>query len=293
MLYHPWLDTFLTVAKEGSFTKAAETLFISHTAVIKQINQLENLLKVKLFERSHQGVILTNAGQILLQESKKLIVSSEEIVEKVQHSDVQDKISLKIGTSMLYPAHYFLDLWEQVANQFPQFQIQLVTFDNNKDFFNQIGKDFDIVIGAYNAITKPSNQLFLPIDSYKFTISVPRTHPLASQEMISLQDLEGDSLMMLKKGISPINDAIRSDIQTFYPGITLIDIKESYDISTYNDCITRNTPLLSLECWDKIHPEIKSLPLKEHYKLPYGIIYAKSSSFKLKSFIETIKQTIG
>ena len=51
-MYNKSLDTFQAVADTSSFTKAADQLYISHTAVIKQINGLESHLGVKLFRRS-------------------------------------------------------------------------------------------------------------------------------------------------------------------------------------------------------------------------------------------------
>ena len=67
MMYNPQLDTFLCVAESGSFNKAAEKLYISPPAVIKQINLLEESLGVKLFDRSHRGLTLTKAGRSIRQ----------------------------------------------------------------------------------------------------------------------------------------------------------------------------------------------------------------------------------
>ena len=52
MMYNPQLDTFICVVEAGSFSKAAEELYISAPAVIKQINSLENSLNLQLFERT-------------------------------------------------------------------------------------------------------------------------------------------------------------------------------------------------------------------------------------------------
>lgn len=52
-MYNPQLETFLTAADAGSFSKVAERMFITPTAVIKQMNLLEDALEVKLFERTH------------------------------------------------------------------------------------------------------------------------------------------------------------------------------------------------------------------------------------------------
>ena len=61
-MYNPQLETFLKVADAGSFNKAAEEAFITPTAVIKQVNLLEDSLGVKLFVRSHRGLTLTKQG---------------------------------------------------------------------------------------------------------------------------------------------------------------------------------------------------------------------------------------
>lgn len=65
-MYNPQLETFIVVAEVGSFNKAAEKLFISPPAVIKQINALERDLDVQLFRRTHRGLILTAAGHSML-----------------------------------------------------------------------------------------------------------------------------------------------------------------------------------------------------------------------------------
>lgn len=65
MMYNPQLDTFICVVESGSFNKAAERLYISAPAVIKQINALENSLDIQLFERTHRGLVVTEAGKSL------------------------------------------------------------------------------------------------------------------------------------------------------------------------------------------------------------------------------------
>ena len=58
MMYNPQLDTFICVVEAGSFSNAADKLYISPPAVIKQINSLENNLGVQLFARTHRGLVL-------------------------------------------------------------------------------------------------------------------------------------------------------------------------------------------------------------------------------------------
>lgn len=72
-MYNPQLDTFLCVVEAGSFSKAAEQLYISAPAVIKQINSLEASLGMKLFDRTHRGLVVTEAGQSIYNDAKYII----------------------------------------------------------------------------------------------------------------------------------------------------------------------------------------------------------------------------
>ena len=75
-MYNPQLDTFLCVADAGSFNKAAEKLYISPPAMIKQINLLEERLGLQLFVRTHRGLHLTRAGWSLYHDTKYVICDS-------------------------------------------------------------------------------------------------------------------------------------------------------------------------------------------------------------------------
>ena len=72
-MYNPMLDTFITVADCGSFTKAAAQLYISPTAVMKQMNALEQHLQLQLIERTPAGVHLTPAGNVIYRDAKFLM----------------------------------------------------------------------------------------------------------------------------------------------------------------------------------------------------------------------------
>ena len=73
MMYNPQLETFVQVVEAGSFNKAAEKLFISPPAVIKQINLLEKSLDVVLFVRTHRGLVWTEGGKSLYRDSKYIM----------------------------------------------------------------------------------------------------------------------------------------------------------------------------------------------------------------------------
>ena len=84
MMYNPQLDTFICVVEAGSFSKAADKLYISPPAVIKQINSLENNLGGQLFARTHRGLVVTAAGESLYQDAKYMVNYSKYEITPVE-----------------------------------------------------------------------------------------------------------------------------------------------------------------------------------------------------------------
>ena len=109
-MYDPLLDTFLAVAELGSFTKAAERLYLSPTAVMKQMNTLEKHLDLTLLERTPSGVRLTEAGEIIARDARFLMDYSRKSIASVKAGLQAGDTTFRVGTSLLNPARPFLDL---------------------------------------------------------------------------------------------------------------------------------------------------------------------------------------
>ena len=102
-MYNPRLETFIKVADAGSFNKAAEEMYITPTAVIKQINQLESVLDLKLFERTHRGLTLTNSGRSIYNDAKYIIQYSGESIQRARKAAESTSNVIRIGTSQALP----------------------------------------------------------------------------------------------------------------------------------------------------------------------------------------------
>lgn len=97
-MYNPQLETFITVAENGSFSKAAEVLYITPTAVMKQINALEERLGIMLFARTNHGLQITEAGKSFMQDAKYIIDYSARAVERAKDiSDKENRRAVRIG----------------------------------------------------------------------------------------------------------------------------------------------------------------------------------------------------
>ena len=102
-MYNAMLKVFVEVADQGSFTKAAESLYISSTAIMKQMNILEEHIGLQLLIRTPRGIRLTDAGKSIYKDAKFMIQYSEEAIDRAYQAEAINRQTIRVGTSALYP----------------------------------------------------------------------------------------------------------------------------------------------------------------------------------------------
>lgn len=292
-MYNPLLDTFITVIDCGSFTKAAEQLFISATAVMKQMNTLEKHLELKLIERTPSGVHLTPAGEVIYQDAKFMIDYSGKSIATAKAATLTYESTFCVGTSLLNPAKPFMDLWYRINKDFPDYKLHLVPFEDDHEGIlseiKELGKKFDFLIGVCDSRTWLSLCCFLPLGRYKKMIAVSREHRLSSKKMIRLEDLHGETLMMIPRGDSGVNDRIRDDLEKNHPEIRIEDTPLNYDLTVFNQCAESDRVLLMTECWKEVHPGLVSISVDWNYSIPYGLLYSRDAPEDVLQFVEAAR----
>ena len=287
------LKAFVRVAECGSFTKAAESLYLSPTAVMKQINALEKHLDLILLERSPAGVRLPAAGEVIYQDAKFLLDYSRRSIANARQKMETDSRTFCVGTSMLNPARPFMELWYQVSREFPNYKLHLVPYEDNHEGIlaeiAQLGEKFDFLIGVCDSRRWLDQCNMFPLGRYPKMCAVSREHRLAGKECLELSDLYGETLMMVAEGDSGTNDFIRTDLRRNHPAIRLEDTPHFYDISVFNRCAETENVLLTLECWKDVHPALVTIPVQWSYSIPYGLLYALHPREDVKRFVETVK----
>ena len=292
-MYNSLLKTFLCVADYGSLNKAAEHLFLTPTAVMKQINVLEKHLDLKLFQRTNHGLTLTECGASIYKDAKFMISYSEKVIERAKKIQGTANQIIRVGTSLLNPCKVFMDIWYHVNDQFPQFKIQIVPFEDDHQgilsVIEKIGKEFDFIVGVCDSIQWLNRCCMYQLGTYRKCVAVPRGHRLADRKKLTLSDLYGETLMMVKQGDSPVNDLIRDDLEQNHPQICIEDTENFYDIQVFNRCEQMGNILLNIECWKDIHPSLVTIPVDWSYTIPYGLLYAKDPTPNILNFIEAVE----
>ena len=292
-MYNPLLDTFLAVADCGSFTKAADKLFITPTAVMKKMNVLEAHLNLKLIDRTPAGVDLTPAGKVIYRDAKFIMDYSKKSVAAANAATLDYDTTFCVGTSLLNPAKPFMDLWYKINQSFPDYKLHLVPFEDNHDGIlseiKKLGEKFDFLIGVCDSKAWLSICSFLPLGRYKKMVAVSRDHRLAEKKQINIEDLHGETLMMVGRGDSGVNDFIRNDLEKNHPQIHIEDTPQFYDLSVFNRCAESGNILLTSECWQDVHPGLISIPVNWDYSIPYGLLYSTNADKDVLKLVETAR----
>ena len=293
-MYNPQLDTFICVVECGSFNRASEKLYISPPAVIKQINLLEESLNLKLFVRTHRGLVLTEAGKSLYQDAKYIIQYCKESVARAQNAMQAHEDVIRIGTSPMTPAQVLVDLWPKIQKDCPGIKFQLVPYDNTpenaREILANLGQNIDVVAGIFDetmlALRKCDG---LELSREPICCAVSIHHRLAAKERLSVEDLYGENLMLIKRDWSLYIDQLRDDIWKNHPQIHIVDF-DFYDTNVFNQCENNNCVLMAVQHMKYVHPLLKILPVEWDYTIPYGLLHSPNPSPVVKQFLNAVSK---
>ena len=295
-MYNPQLETFLCVAEAGSFNRAAERLHISPPAVIKQINLLEESLDLQLFVRTHRGLILTEAGKSLYQDTKYIIQYCKDSVTRAKNAMQKSENVIRIGTSPMTPAQVLVDLWPKLQDYCPDTKFRLVPFDNTpenaREILANLGQNIDVVAGIFDETMLELRQCAgLELSKEPICCAVSVHHRLAQKESLTISDLYGENLMLMRRNWSHHVDLLRDDIWKNHPQIHIVDF-DFYDVAAFNQCENNNCVLMAVENWRYVHPLLKILRVDWDYTIPFGLLHAPKPSTVVKQFLKAVQRAM-
>lgn len=297
MMYNPQLETFICVVDSGSFSKAAEKLYITAPAVIKQINSLESSLDLHLFERTHRGLIVTEAGKSLYQDAKYLIQYCKDSVSRARNAQNNQEGVIRIGVSPMTPSQVFMTLWPRIQKYCPDLKFKLVPFENTpenaREILGNLEQNIDVIAGIFDdtmlSLRKCSG---MQISKEPFCCAVALHHRLAGKETLTMEDLYGENMLLIQRGWSKYVDILRDDLRERHPQIQVIDF-EFYNLEVFNRCENSNDVLLAIKNWESVHPLMKIIPVEWNYSIPYGLLYSMEPSEKVKKLLSAAEKAIA
>ncbi|HIT31355.1 MAG TPA: LysR family transcriptional regulator [Candidatus Enterenecus stercoripullorum] len=296
-MYSQQIKTFLCVAERGSLSKAAQDLYVTPASIMKQMNALEARLGLTLLRRTNQGVALTEAGTYIYRVAQKIVAQSEDAVRQARAIQQRGAKTIRIGSSFLNPGNVLIELWNRLSPDPAEYRFKIVPYDDDHQkilsVVASLGKTMDFMVGSFNSQQMLNISRFYQLGQYRLCIAVPRNHPLASKERLSLSDLHGERLIVVKSGDTLQLDRLRELLKMTHPQIILEDANYFYDLNTFNTCEVTGSLLLTLDAWAGIHPALATVPVDWDFTVPYGLLYALDPSAQAAEFLERLQALLS
>src|SRR5579871_5225299 len=182
------LQVFLMVAREGSFSRAAERLYRTQPAVSLAIRKLEDGLGQPLFVRGARPVRLTDAGTLLRDYAERLLNLREEVKKGLQELEglKRGELSLGVNESSI---HALLPALSKFREAHPGIQIRVHRMFS-RDIPNEV-LNYRLDVGAISFVPRDPQLQATEILKDELTLVVPVKHPLAKRREVDVAELGG------------------------------------------------------------------------------------------------------
>jgi LysR family transcriptional regulator, cyn operon transcriptional activator len=185
------------VARESHFTRAAETLYVTQSALSQQIQQLEQEVGVALIDRSRKGARLTAAGEVLTHHAQRVLHELE--LARVALDDLQglQRGDLTIGVVQTVNAYFMPALVAAFAAEHPKIHLHLEEL--TADDIERRLEDGSIQLGISFTPATNADLGAAPLFVEQLALIVPETRALAHVESIEMAALHDMPVIMLSR----------------------------------------------------------------------------------------------
>jgi DNA-binding transcriptional LysR family regulator len=207
------------IAAEGSFKRAADTLYVSQPAVSLQVQNLEKQLNVPLFDRGGRKAQLTEAGYLLLSYGEKIITLCQETCRAIEDLQNLQGGTLIVGASQTTGTYLLPRMIGLFRQKYPEVSVQLQVHSTRRTSWGVANGQVDLaIIGGEVPAELQETLKIVPYADDELALILPVFHPLAKVETIQKEDLYRlkfitlDSQSTIRKVIDKV--LTRCDIDT-------------------------------------------------------------------------------
>jgi DNA-binding transcriptional LysR family regulator len=204
------LEIFAKVAELGSFSRAAEALFLTQPTISEHVRALEDELGVQLLDRLGRGATPTRAGQLLLGYARRMLTLSREAHQALERFQGRMSGELVVGGSTI-PGEYVLPaLIGQFKAKYPDISISLLIGSSRQvtDWLDEGRVEVGVVGARPGGRTLEAKEL-MPDE---LVVVVPAGHPWATRRTTTLADLQKEPMVMRERG-SGSREAVEHALQ--------------------------------------------------------------------------------
>ena len=189
------LRYFLTVAKEQSFTKAAEQLNLTQPTLSRQLAALEEELGAKLFDRGGRSITLTGEGVLLKRRALEIVEMEDKILSEFKSSQEFIEGTITIGCGEFMAVETLAEICRSYREKYPRVQIALHT--GTADAVSELMGKGIVDVGLFLEPVNTENLDYIRIHGCDhWVVTMRADNPLAAQDKITKQDLIGLPLIL-------------------------------------------------------------------------------------------------
>lgn len=193
------LRAFVAIAESGTFTAGALRVHVTQAAISMQIRQLENELGAKLFVRAPRRVMLTEAGEQLLQRARQILRDHDAALDEIAELAGAERGRLRIGSaSAVVTTDVLPKLLRDVRKQHARAEITVASGTSEALVQQILGGELDLAFVSLPVEARGINTERLSQDQL-VAIASPR-HRLAKQRTVSAYTLAGEKLILGERG---------------------------------------------------------------------------------------------
>lgn len=215
----------IEAVRTGSFTKAAENLFVKQPGLRAAISALEDELGFKIFIRSTKGVVLTSSGERALPVFKNMIKEYELLKMNVIQSKENETNYLDISVALAGEQIFFQPSFNMMRVVYPEVKLNMLSGNSYTEQLQWLlEKKTDVAIMCVSQTVLEDNRYYFSQINHSFVLEklssfdikffVQETHPLASKRNISLETLCNYTLMFRAAGDRPIEKYLEKEMKT-------------------------------------------------------------------------------
>lgn len=286
------LESFIQVAENLSFARAAEYLNITQSAVSRQVHGLEEELDTRLFYRTTRTVSLTPEGIIFLEHAKRILEQLSIAEARIRHHTNVRMQSLAIGCGSRMDLDLLSGILRACRQQIMAFHPSLKVLPHRSLLNLFFQGELEVLFGFQESLPASEGIAFEELEKRALCCVLPRTHPLAERESIREEELFSQRLILctaytIPAGAMEIQNRIAQHISP-----DTIHTSESRDVILTLVRAGYGCSILPEAAYPD--SELMYVPLADTPRLSYGIVYRESSSNPvLKQFIDITLSVAG
>jgi LysR family hydrogen peroxide-inducible transcriptional activator len=192
------LEYLVAVAEHLNFREAAESCHVTQPALSTQLQQLEALLGVQLFERDTRRVVATAAGTQLAEQARKILGATDEMLDMARASGEPLTGRLRLGAIPTVAPYILPTVVRAVREKHPELVLLLTEDQTDRIVAKLHGGELDVLLFALDVDMRGAEEMQLFSDP--FVLGCHEGHPLASKEVLAESDLEGETVLLLEEG---------------------------------------------------------------------------------------------